>query len=87
MKLFITTILLASSVFMSGCGKGMRSESNISRGPNYRDAPTYQQWQNIEAFSCFMMILGEMVNGCGSSGGFQYNDPYGRYGYYEPWMR
>lgn len=96
MKIIITNILLVSSVFMiSGCSESIDSESNKTQRISYQDVPTYQQWQNIEALNCFMMILESIINGCGSGGDIRLSDPYGwqesqmygRYACHEPWMR
>lgn len=89
MKSFLIYIVLLSLILMAcGCG-----ESSNSRSSSYQDLPTYGQWQNVEAFSCILMILEAVVNGSGDNNcftypyGWQEERMYGRYGYYEPWMR
>ena len=91
MKTIIINIVLVGSILlMSGCG-----ESNNTRSSNYQDLPTYQEWQNVEAFSCLLIILEAMVNGSNSGSNSYFTSPYGwqeggmygRYGYNEPWMR
>ena len=92
----IVTILLLSSVFLaSGCSESISAGNDKMRSSHYQDAPTYQQWQNIEALNCFMVILETLVNGSNSGSNTWFSDPYGwqgnqrygQYGYYEPWMR
>lgn len=89
MKTVIINILLVSSVlFLNGCGENINTRSS-----SYQDLPTYQEWQNVEAFSCILMFLEAVVNGSESNSCFTYpygweqGQMYGRYGYYEPWMR
>ena len=84
-------VLISTMGFINGCSKGVSQENTNVRKSTYRDAPTYQQWQNIEAF---MIIFGTLTNGCGYGGAplvdpysWQERQVYGRYGYYEPWMR
>jgi hypothetical protein len=85
--ILINLVLVGSLLMMSGCGEGN------TRSSSYQDLPTYQEWQNVEAFSCILMILEAMVNGSGNNSCFTYpysweqGQIYGRYGYYEPWMR
>ena len=91
MKSHLTYMVLVGLVLLTcGCG-----ESNNTRSSSYHDLPTYQEWQNIEAFSCLMAILESFVNGSGSGSNSYFTNPYGwqeggmygSYGYYEPWMR
>ncbi len=89
MKTIVINILLVSSLLMmSGCG-----ESNNARSSSYQDLPTYQQWQNVEAFNCLLIILGTIMsssdtNNCfGNPYRWEDRQMYGGYGYYEPWMR
>ena len=51
---------------------------------DYADAPTYQQWQNIEAFNCFLAVLESFANGGCSGNNIRMAYPYG---YHDPWMR
>ena len=51
---------------------------------DYADAPTYQQWQNIEAFNCFLAVLEAFANGGCSGNDIRMAYPYG---YHDPWMR
>ena len=50
----------------------------------YADAPTYQQWQNIEAANCFLTVLEDFANGGCSDNDIRMACPYG---YHDPWMR
>jgi len=95
MKIITKILLVGLVVMIGGCSEENRSGTTKTHSSHYQEAPTYEQWQNIEAFNCFMMVLGELINGYGFSGDSRFSDPYGNqkrplyggYDYYEPWMR
>jgi len=93
--LIVNTLLLSSAFLITGCSESVSSESKNKQSSSYQEVPTYEQWQNVEIVNYLMMILQSLGNGCGYGGDIQMTDPYGwqeregygRYGYYEPWMR
>ena len=85
---------LCEDAVTSFCGT-VFPEDYEGHSSDYADAPTYQQWQNIDALNCFRVILETLVNGSSSGSNTWLADPYewhgnqryGRYGCYESWMR
>ena len=70
---------LCEDAVTSFCGT-VFPEDYEGHSSDYADAPTYQQWQNIEALNCFLSVLEAFANGSYSANNFRMTDTYEHYG-------